>query len=195
MNLAAKTYRLAWVVPLTVLITALAVGLGSVLVPLPSFTGTGGVPFSVLTALLFGVIIAFPLTAGSPGDRTVAVRQPSLIAAGMVIVVLVPSAALAVTVEVVAPGGPVIHYLAALGWLLGLQLLTATFISATYQALPPALYVLVCALLGRADGEVQWWAWPLDDATGTALPLALGLITGGIAIASLGAFGLHRDEH
>src|SRR5690606_25282667 len=76
-------------------------------------------------------------------------------------------------------------YFGVLLWLLALQLATAALISATYQGMAPALYVLLCALLGRIESIVQPWAWPLAPVE----PVTSAVV-GGLTFAS--ALGLLR---
>ncbi|MFV0373845.1 hypothetical protein [Microbacterium sp.] len=87
-----------------------------------------------------------------------------------------------------SPEGPV--YAGMFLWLLALQLAVGIVLSSRYQGVAPAVYVLLCALVGRIDSAVQPWAWPLAEV-GPQLAILLGGGAFLVAVCLLGALGLH----
>lgn len=181
MRAALTTHRVRSIGLLQAGLAALAVLIGGHLVTLPGPAGEA--PLALFLALLGALVIAPALVRAWPSTRTDAVRNAGLLAA--VVVTLQIGPALVVTALAALIAGPgVLAYVGMLTWLLALQIAGGVLVSATYQGLVPAVYVLICALLGRIDGVVQPWAWPLADIDpvvmallgAAALALSLGLL-------------------
>ncbi|WP_425839357.1 hypothetical protein [Microbacterium sp. PA5] len=171
MKLALKTHRVAPIGLLQAGLAALAALVGGHLVTLPGPAGEA--PLGMFLALLGTLLIAPALVRAWPSTRTDAVRSAGLLAAVMVSLQIGP-ALVASALAALLAGPEVLAYVGMLTWLLALQIVGGVLVSATHQGLVPAVYVLICALLGRIDGVVQPWAWPLADI-GPAVMALLGM--------------------
>lgn len=171
MKLALKTHRVAPIGLLQAGLAALAALIGGHLVTLPGPAGEA--PLGMFLALVGTLLIAPALVRAWPSTRTDAVRSAGQLAAVMVSLQIGP-ALVASALAALLAGPEVLAYVGMLTWLLALQIVGGVLVSATHQGLVPAVYVLICALLGRFDGVVQPWAWPLADI-GPAVMALLGM--------------------
>lgn len=179
MKPALTTHRVAPIGLLQAGSAALAVLVGGRLVTLPGPAGEA--PLGLFFALLAALIMAPPVVRAWPSTRTDAVRNAGLVAVTIILLQLAP--ALIVTAAAALLAGPeVLAYVGMLTWLLALQLAGGVLVSATRQGLVPAVYVLICALLGRIDGVVQPWAWPLADID----PIVMASLGAAVLALSLG---------
>lgn len=194
MRLAIASSRTVWVAIALTVLAVVGSGFGAIVVGLP---GPGGeAPLGLLIALLAVLLIAPGLVGTWPNVRTVPSRNAGGIALLLVLAQLAPGLLIAVATGVFgAPAGP--SYAGALLWLVAIQLTAGVMVSSTFQGVAPAVYVLLCALVGRIDSAVQPWAWPLagiDPATA----LLLGALAFALASALLVLIGLHgptpRDQ-
>lgn len=193
MRLAVRTHGARWIVPFELIVAIIGSLFGQVSLYIPAFSGTGAVPVTVVAALAGTTLLAYPLTAAWPRSRTTPVRSPALVATGALVVLVGPALALSVGVGLVDAATTAFAYVGTLAWLLALQLALGTLVSATYQAMAPTVYVLICALLGRTDSSVQPWAWPLADIPGWAA-LAVGSIALAAAWTVFAALGFHGES-
>lgn len=190
MRLALRTHQLRWILPFELAVATFGGLLGSGFIYVPTLSGMGAVPVTMIAALAATVTLAFPINAAWPAARTTSVRRPAIVAASVLAMISVAVAAIAVLLGLMQV--PAAYtYLGTFAWLLAMQLLVGILVSGTYQAMAPVIYVLLCALLGRSDSSVQPWAWPLADFS-TAASLGLGAGALGIAMALFAVFGLHR---
>lgn len=186
MRPALTTHR---VVPIGLLqagVAALAVLVGGQLVTLPGPAGEA--PLGLSFALLGTLLIAPAIVRAWPSTRTDAVRNAGLLTAVMVSLQIGPALVVCALASVLA-GPEVLAYVGMLTWLLALQLTGGVLVSAAHQGLVPAVYVLICALLGRLDGAVQPWAWPLADIDPVLMAL-LGAATLALSLGLLVSRGL-----
>jgi len=189
-KLALTTHRVAPMGLLQAGLAALAVLIGGHLVTLPGPAGEA--PLGLFFALLATLVIAPAVVHAWPSTRTDAVRPAGLLAASIIVVQLAPALIVTAAAALFA-GTEVLAYVGMLTWLLALQLAGGVLVSATRQGLVPAVYVLICALLGRIDGVVQPWAWPLADIHPIVMAV-LGTATLALSSALLASSGLRvRD--
>jgi len=193
MKLALRTHRVRWIVPIELALAIIGSLYGEVSLLVPSFSGMGAVPVTVIAALAGTTSLALPINAAWPSSRTVPVRSDSLICLAVLATALAPAVATCVVLGSLHPERAALEYLSVFGWLLALQMAAATLLSGTYQAMAPVTYVLLCALLGRVDSSIQPWAWPLAE-----IPVGIALVVGTSAlVAALALFaflGLHRSH-
>jgi len=189
-RLALKASLALWGALVQVALALVGTGFGAVVIGLPGPAGEA--PLAVLVALLATLLIAPSIVYTWPKDRTVPSRSSGVIALLIVLTQLGPALAIAV-VSGMNAGSSGVSYAGILLWLLALQLAAGVMLSARFQGLAPAVYVFVCALVGRSGSVVQPWAWPLagiDPATA----LLIGGIAFGVAGTLLASIGLHRSE-
>lgn len=159
MKLALKTHR---VVPVALVETALALLaalVGTTLVALPG--PAGDAPLNLLVALAGSLVVAPPLVRAWPTNRTNTVRGAGAVAAVVVLCQIAPGVGVVAIIAATLGAPQMLAYVGMLTWLLALQVVAGVLVSAPYQGLAPAVYVMLCALVGRIDGVVQPWAWPL----------------------------------
>lgn len=189
MRLALKTHRVVSVAVVQLVAAVIGSAFGDTRLALPGLGGDG--PLSLLIALMATLTTAPPLVRAWPRERVNVARNAGMISSAMLCLQLSPAAA---TAAVFAISGSThgIVYVGLLLWLLALQLLVGVLFSATYQGIAPAVYVFLCALVGRVDSVVQPWAWPLADP-GVSEAIVIGGGTFALAGGLLAALGLHRD--
>lgn len=164
-------------------------GFGGVAVGLP---GPGGeAPLALLIALLAALLIAPGIVYTWPKDRTIPSRSAGVIALLIVLAQLTPALLIAVVFGM-SGGSSGLSYAGILLWLLAIQLTAGVMVSSAFQGVAPAVYVLLCALLGRIDSAVQPWAWPLAGIN-PATALLLGGLAFSLASMLLATVGLHRS--
>jgi|GEM_PF-1621233 len=192
MSFALRAHGFRRAVLIQLVLAALGVSVGGMTLPFPSLggTGTAGLPVPVLTALAGSIVLAGPSAAAWPAARTNGVRSASATLIAVLGLTIGPTALLCGAVALLLPGAAAADHLGVLAWMLALQLAVGTWISARHQAMGPAVYVLLCALLGRSGSVVQPWAWPLADVP-SEWALVFGLTALALALACLARFGLH----
>lgn len=189
MKLALKTHRLPLVASALACIAVIGTVFGGATITLPG--ATGAVPVAFIAAVIASIVIAPPLVRAWPTTRTNPSRRPGLITAAALAAMLAPALCIAAAVGAAFDWGAAAAFVSDLFWLLGLQLITATCITATYQGVTVAVYGLLCALVGRIRGVVQPWAWPLADIAAPVV-LAIGSASLAIGVMSLILIGM-RD--
>ncbi|KAA9085429.1 hypothetical protein [Microbacterium radiodurans] len=189
MRLALKTHRVVLVGVVQLVAAVIASAFGDTRLALPGLGGDG--PLSLLVALMATLTTAPALVRAWPTERMNVARNAGLISIAMLCLQLAPAG---VTAAIFAVSGSShgIVYVGILLWLLALQLSTGVLVSATYQGIAPAVYVFLCALIGRIDSAVQPWAWPLADP-GVLAAIVVGGGAFGVALGLLAWLGLHRD--
>lgn len=165
MKWALRAYKAVWILGILVLAGAAGTVWQEVTLALPSVMGTNPVPVGLGFALLACVAVAYAINLGWPETHVVSVRS-----ARRTLALLLCTAVLPLTVALclldLGGIGAGASFVGTFMWLLGGQLAVAALLTSRYQAMGPAVYVLLCALMGRVDGEVQLWAWPLASSAG-----------------------------
>lgn len=188
MKLAITTSRTLWAALIQTALAAVGSGFGALLVGLP---GPGGeAPLALLIALLGALLIAPGIVSTWPEDRTVPSRRSGAIALTLVLLQIAPALLIALAFGVFGNTSG-LSYAGMFLWLLAIQLAAGVMISATFQGVAPAVYVMLCALLGRIDGVVQPWAWPLAGIQ-PVHALLLGALAFVVASVLLVAVGFGR---
>jgi len=193
MKLAMRTHQLRWILPFQLIAVIVGSLYGQVQLLIPSFTGMGTVPVTVVLALVAVVVLAFPLNASWPSSRTTSVRSDAFVTIRVLLVILATIGVTCVLIALISPESPSFQYFGIFAWLLALQLGTATFASGSYQAMAPVTYVLLCALLGRLNSSVQPWAWPLANMPGSTASY-IGASALAVALVAFTFLGLHRSS-
>ncbi|MFN7149865.1 MAG: hypothetical protein ACK4V6_10330 [Microthrixaceae bacterium] len=193
MKLALLAFHVRWILPLQLLLAVLGGFFGKLTVAVPSLSGGGQLPVTLLCAMLGVILLALPTNSTWPANRTVATRPPAVVLAAVVGITIAPAMLTGVALGLVADASTGLQYVGSYMWLLAIQLSLGVLVSGRMQALGPALYVLVCALLGRVDSSVQPWAWPLADIA-PAIALSIGCVSLAIATILLLVMGLHDAE-
>ena len=192
MRLAIKAYRAPFLLITFSILGIIGLLMSNVALSFPSVTGEARVPIGIILGLIACAITASAALGGWPEPQTVTVRP----AGGILAVIL--GALTCISLGSVALIGSVgwnagTLFAGTTAWLLAIQLVVGIFASSKYQAMGPAVYVLLCALVGRVDGQVQPWAWPLAELDGI-----LALAIGGVCLLSslilLSFLGLHRQN-
>lgn len=180
MRFAFAAYR-QWLALPALAVVGLIAFAPSVELALPSVTGYSGVPVRVMAALAGCLVVAYAVCAGWPDARTVPVRSTAVHLAAVTAVMWASASALGIVLAAVGIGTGM-QFAGVLAWLLGIQLIVGVMVSWTYQAMAPAVYVLLCALFGRIDSVVQPWAWVLADAGPASLPVGVALLAVGLVL-------------
>jgi hypothetical protein len=186
-KLAFKTHQLAWLALAQALLAVIGATLGGTLLELPGLAGSA--PLALLIALLGALLVAPPIVRAWPSTRTNASRSPGLITVSIVTLQLIP-AVLVASLSTLFGGHSGIPYIGMLLWLLAIQLSVGALVSATYQGVAPAVYVLLCALVGRVDSVIQPWAWPLDSVA-PGVYVAIGGAACLLSLTIVATVGLH----
>jgi hypothetical protein len=191
-RLAAKTHRLYVIGPIHLALCALGVFGSNFAVLLPSVTGLAGVPFGLMVVLADCIMLSFSVNGAWPESRLVAVRSPSGILVKLLLLLIGPPVVVSIAFALADIGqGP--YFFGIFGWLFTVQLVVGILINATYQAVGPALYVVICALFGRIGNQVQPWAWPLAHIDGwTAFVIGGGSLL--VALGLLVLLQLHSTD-
>ncbi len=189
MRLGLKTHRVIAVAMVQLAAAMIASAFGDTRLALPGLGGDG--PLSLLVALMATLTTAPALVRAWPMERVNLARNAGVISIAMLCLQLIPAVATA-AIFAVSGSSHGIVYVGMLLWLLALQLLTGVMLTATYQGIAPAVYVFLCALVGRIDSAVQPWAWPLADP-GVLEATVLGGGAFAVAFGLLALLGLHRD--
>lgn len=192
MILALRANGFRWLYPAHMLLGILGALVATRLLSLPSVTGVTGVPAALFVALGECALVAFVVNVASPERRLVPVRRPGALLALLLILLVLPPAAILVALDLAGMGDGGI-YCGSLNWLLAIQLTTGVLVSSKFQAMGPACYVLLCALLGRAGGTAQPWAWPLASPSPTEAVVA-GSAALALSLCLVASLGLH-DPH
>lgn len=187
MRLALRAHRITAIATVQALLAVLGTLFGSRTILLPALAGE--VPVALPVALMAVLVIAAPVTRAWPSPRTNPSRNAGAVTAAVLMIAVGSATTAALLTGGVTGIADAVAYLGILAWLLALQTLAAVWITARSSAMTPAVYVFVCCLLGRVDGAVQPWAWPLAGIhPGSAL---VGGATLAVAVMSLVSIGLH----
>lgn len=187
MRFALKTHRVVLVALVETALALLAALVGTTLIALPG--PAGDAPLNLLIALAGSLVVAPPLVRAWPTNRTNTVRGAGAVAAVVVLCQIAPGVVVA-TIAATLGAPQMLAYVGMLTWLLALQVVAGVLVSAPYQGLASAVYVMLCALVGRIDGVVQPWAWPLAGIA-PATTAVIGTATLALSLTALAWRGLH----
>lgn len=185
MKLALKTHRVLPVALVETALALLAALVGTTLIALPG--PAGDAPLNLLVALAGSLVVAPPLVRAWPTNRTNTVRGAGAVAAVVVLCQIAPGVGVA-AIAATLGATQMLAYVGMLTWLLALQVVAGVLVSAPYQGLAPAVYVMLCALVGRINGVVQPWAWPLADIAPVTMAL-VGAATLALSLTALACRG------
>lgn len=190
MSLAWKAHRLTVLLILVLALALTSLVIGDVMLALPSISGIEGVPARLMLALVGCALVARSTTEAWPATRLVPVRRPGIPSAVAIVIAIGPPA-LVGGIAMLGGIAAALEFSVVFSWLLALQLAVASTFNATYQAMAPAVYVLLCALLGRSGGVTQTWAWPLVPHVSSST-IALSYAALGLAISLVALRGLRE---